>query len=65
MFFECVRSFVDRLGRCGRTEPGRQKDCFSAFGGLRKYVQAVEAAVDTLSRNNLELVLFPQKRFSS
>lgn len=56
VYLDCVTSSVDRLRRHGRQERRRQIDCFSSFSRLRKYVpvQAVEAAVGTLSRNNLD-----------
>lgn len=65
-YFECVKSTADRTGRFRIAERRREMDCFSGFGGARRYVDvaAIASVVGTLWRSGRHMVLFNRERFS-
>lgn len=53
-YTECVKSVADRVGKYGLAERRRDLECFSSFGGHRRYVdaRAVDAVMGTLWRDS-------------
>lgn len=57
-YIACVISSADRLGKRGLTEKRLGMECFSSYGGARRYVNAlaVEAVIGTLFRDGKHFV---------
>lgn len=65
-YIECVKSATDRNGAHGWPERREGMDCFTSFGGRRRFVSAtdIDAAVGTLFVRSRHVVLFTREPFS-